>query len=67
MYEEKKRFNTMGTQAWLRAFNGLDLLVFLPQAIFHQQAKKGNVIAAKRFVMMTEWGANIGGWLTSIG
>ena len=66
--KEKKAFNIMGAQAWLRAFNGpLDLVAFLPQAIYWTMAKKGRENAAARFVWVTKWRAHIVGWMASLG
>ena len=65
--KQKKAFNIMGAQAWLRAFNGpIDFAVFLPQAIFWTLAKNGKENAADRFVWVTKWWAHIAGWFASI-
>ena len=58
----------MGVQAWLRTFNGpLGILGFLPQAISWTRASLGYEIAAHRFVWITKWWTNIGGWVFSLG
>ena len=58
----------MGVQAWLRTFNGpLGILGFLPQAIAWTQAHLGYEIGAHRFVWITKWWTNIGGWIFSLG
>lgn len=56
----------MGIQAWLRAFNGLNIFSFLPQAIAWTRAKAGHEVAEKRFLWITKWWANVAGWSTSI-
>lgn len=55
----------MGVQAWMRGFGGLNMVTFLPQGVYWLKAKKGNVLAAERFLWMTKWWTHIAGWFTS--
>lgn len=58
----------MGVMAWIRVFSGpLGIIGFLPQAIAWTRATYGYELAAYRFVWITKWWSNIGGWVASIG
>ena len=60
----EKHFKLMGAQAWMRSFlTPSGLFVWLPQAIIWQRAKDGNLRAAQRFVSVTMFWAQIGGWI----
>ena len=49
----ERNFLIMGVQAWMRAFSGPHLIVFLPQAYFWTKVRQGNSRAAKRFIWVT--------------
>lgn len=58
----------MGSQAWLRSFNGpFHLIDFLPQAIIYSMVTSEKEGAAAKFVWVTKWWAHISGWVTSLG
>ena len=57
----------MGVQAWIRAFTGPHLFVFLPQAIAWTRMRNGSVRAAERFIWITKWWSQIAGWISSLG
>ena len=60
----ESRFRLMDSQAWMRAFTTPGgIFVWLPQAIVSVRAQQGSLVAAQRFVSITKWWANIGGWL----
>ena len=56
----------MGVQAWMRAFSGPHLIVFLPQAYFWTKVRQGNSRAAKRFIWVTQRWVKSMGWITSL-